>query len=113
MSAFFSKPKLSVNKPFENEKQAVISLKHDPSSPKSDFEKTFKPFVAKKGAVVAPINCFKRNKNREVIVIDDDQNAIVANPRTSIDNIDQSPSSLTPQSELGYILINICLGPGT
>lgn len=41
----------------------------------SDFDKTFKPFVLKKGTVMAPVNAFRvkrRKTEREVIVIDDE-----------------------------------------
>ncbi|KZV69641.1 hypothetical protein PENSPDRAFT_735220 [Peniophora sp. CONT] len=41
----------------------------------SDFDKTFKPFVLKKGSVMAPVNAFRvkrRREEKEVIVIDDE-----------------------------------------
>lgn len=55
-----------------------------PTTAQSDFERTFKPFALKKGAVLAPVNWFHECKKRErrrrarlsqgdVIVIDDDE----------------------------------------
>lgn len=72
MSAFFNKPKVSNSGPHTAETSISISpRKLDPSSSKSDYDKTFKPFVIKKDAVVAPVNWFEwRKQSNEVIVID-------------------------------------------
>ena len=63
---------------FKTKSSPPVTLERTPSAPTvpqqqiSDFDKTFKPFVLKKGAVMAPTNAFrvKRRKvdEREVIV---------------------------------------------
>lgn len=120
MASFFGKPKVG---------SARASPAHEldcgagPSTPQSDFEKTFKPFVLKKDAEIAPINWFlgrkvtfsngaKRMANpagKELIIIDDDP------PRTEeeIIDIDMENSPITQSvhvSELqpkGPLLIHI------
>ena len=63
MSAFFKKPKATNNKLYNSgQGLAQSAVKQDPSSSKSDFERSFKPFVVKKDAVVAPINVFKERQ---------------------------------------------------
>ncbi|KZP20865.1 hypothetical protein FIBSPDRAFT_1044651 [Athelia psychrophila] len=79
MAGFFNKPKTnSRESPVANEPdKAVVSRVAGPSSNQSAFEKTFKPFVIKKDAELAHINWFlRKNKAREVIVIDDDGGAV-------------------------------------
>lgn len=88
MASFFGKPKPAAS-------SSASPLKAGPSrdgangSPglvtaQSDFERTFKPFALKKGAVIAPVNWFHECKKRErqrqarrsqgdVIIIDDDE----------------------------------------
>jgi chromatin assembly factor 1 subunit A len=82
MANFFGKPKTNSARasPAQESDAAVAG----PSSSRSEFEKTFKPFVVKKDAEIAPGNWFldvKTNKprwksggigEREVIVIDDE-----------------------------------------
>ncbi|VDB91461.1 unnamed protein product [Peniophora sp. CBMAI 1063] len=70
---------------FKTKASPPVTLERTPSTPTiprvSDFDKTFKPFVLKKGSVMAPVNAFrvpiKRRKveeeGKEVIVIDDEE----------------------------------------
>lgn len=79
LANFFGKPKAGsarASPAQESEAGAATG-----SSTQSAFEKTFKPFVVKKDAEVAPLNWFldpttnklhKRKDNKDVIVIDDD-----------------------------------------
>ncbi|KXN82550.1 hypothetical protein AN958_02401 [Leucoagaricus sp. SymC.cos] len=77
MAKFFSKPKAPIVSSKAGESSA------GPSRPQNDFERTFKPFALKRGAVLAPPNWFKAPKRRKgkevatendsgVIVIDSD-----------------------------------------
>ncbi len=90
MASFFGKPKPTAS-------SSASPMKAGPSrdgangSPgpvpaQSDFERTFKPFALKKGAVLAPVNWFHECKRREgrkqarrsqgdVIIIDDDEDS--------------------------------------
>ena len=72
MSNFFAKPKAghsnSLLRPGLSKPQKLEE--NEPSSSTSEFERTFKPFIVRKDATMAPINYFKRE--REVIVIDQD-----------------------------------------
>ncbi|RXW17972.1 hypothetical protein EST38_g7884 [Candolleomyces aberdarensis] len=75
MASFFAKPKVTITKTKE-----ASSSGAGPSSVRSDFEKTFKPFIKKKDSVIAPVNWFKTRRARkqseltgdsDVIIIDD------------------------------------------
>ncbi|KAK7466897.1 hypothetical protein VKT23_003961 [Stygiomarasmius scandens] len=94
MANFFSKPKASTAAP----NKAVAG----PSSELSEFQKTFRPFIVKKDAQLAPINSFrtrpKRPKRRvasgskhDVIIVDDedesDTNFSKCSPRERLDQI--------------------------
>lgn len=79
MANFFGKPKTNSARasPAQESDTAVAG----PSSNQSEFEKTFKPFVVKKDAEIAPSNWFmnvktnrlrKKTGEREIIIIDDD-----------------------------------------
>lgn len=77
MANFFSKPKVTITKTKE-----VSSATAGPSSVRSDFEKTFKPFVKKRDSVLAPVNWFQTRRARKkpglakepsVIIIDDEE----------------------------------------
>jgi chromatin assembly factor 1 subunit A len=79
MANFFGKPKAGSARasPAQESEAAAASVS---SSTQSAFEKTFKPFVVKKDAEVAPSNWFldpttnklhRRKGNKDVIVIDD------------------------------------------
>ncbi|KAF7966207.1 hypothetical protein HWV62_39698, partial [Athelia sp. TMB] len=78
MATFFSKPKVNNREsPTTDSDVAIASKVAGPSSSQTAFEKTFKPFVVKKDADVAPTNWFlRKNKAREVILIDDEDFAL-------------------------------------
>ena len=78
MATFFNKPKVNNREsPITGSDVAVASKVAGPSSNQTVFEKTFKPFVVKKDADVAPTNWFlRKDKAREVILIDDEDFAI-------------------------------------
>lgn len=80
MAKFFSKPSETPVTPVKAQESAVAG----PSRIKSDFEKTFKPFVLQKDKTLAPTNWFlaekkrkrtsaKQPNNAEVIVLDIDE----------------------------------------
>lgn len=81
MSAFLQKPNsstrkgiISVEKPSGS---APTSATVSSSSTHDDFSKSFKPFVIKKDASVAPINWFQHQKRmNEIIVIDVEQRSV-------------------------------------
>lgn len=95
MANFFGKPKTNSARasPAQESDAAVAG----PSSSRSEFEKTFRPFVVKKDAEIAPANWFlhvKTNKLRrkgrrigekEVIVIDDDDETEVVKTIIDVD----------------------------
>lgn len=59
------------------------------STTSTEFEKTFKPFIVKKDASLAPINRFSsRRKGKEVIVIDQDESldsAVASSSKMQVD----------------------------
>ncbi|KAF8061551.1 chromatin assembly factor 1 subunit A-domain-containing protein [Lyophyllum atratum] len=82
MANFFAKPKNTATRetPLKNAEPSVAG----PSNTRSEFEKSFKPFVLKKDTDLAPINWFLETKNRkkrpspgklhdDIIIIDDDE----------------------------------------
>ena len=83
MANFFGKPKVGSARASPAQE---LDCGARPSTPQSDFEKTFKPFVLKKDAEIAPINWFLGRKvtfsngakrmakpaGKELIIIDDD-----------------------------------------
>jgi chromatin assembly factor 1 subunit A len=82
MAKFFGKAKGGIARaPYKG----ADSAEAGPSSSQSDFERTFKPFVLKKDADLAPVNWFLEENHRrrtrgkwfrperDVIVIDDDE----------------------------------------
>jgi chromatin assembly factor 1 subunit A len=85
MASFFGKPKTSVAS--GSSSPATASPAHvaakETAAPIPDFEKTFRPFLLKKDASLAPINWFAdirsgkaykgKEKESDVIVIDDDE----------------------------------------
>jgi len=83
--AFFGKGKVGLQTSAVTEYPESVA---QPSSSQSDFEKTFKPFVLKKEANLAPVNWFLEQKgrrkssltsmasDRDVIVVDDDTGTI-------------------------------------
>lgn len=79
MNSFFTKAKASV-KPVSKASSSAAG----PSTIVSDFDKTFKPFVLKKGAQLAPINAFLERRpttsvfsngapNDVIVIYDDDE----------------------------------------
>lgn len=120
MAGFFNKPKTnSRESPVANEPdKAVVSRVAGPSSNQSAFEKTFKPFVIKKDAELAHINWFlRKNKAREVIVIDDDGGAVeeegtsddaiqIAYDETALGQMTAPGSSRNLGTLLSFLLIN-------
>ncbi|KAJ4488187.1 chromatin assembly factor 1 subunit A-domain-containing protein [Lentinula aciculospora] len=85
MSSFFTKPKPNLQALSSKVESAVAG----PSTSHSDFDKSFKPFVLKKGAQLAPINAFhecKAGTRDEVIVIDEDESAPVVSTSTDVAN---------------------------
>jgi chromatin assembly factor 1 subunit A len=102
MAKFFSKPTKTPAKLVNAEEGAIAG----PSSIKSDFEKTFKPFVLQKDKTLAPSNWFLAEKKRkrahakqpnamEVIVLDGDEEVDVEmqDPQPS----EQELEAMTPQ----------------
>lgn len=82
MANFFAKPKASTSSRAPSNEAAESAIA-GPSQAHSEFSKSFKPFVLKKDATLAPINWFVRNKKQrrqhlssahanEVITIDCD-----------------------------------------
>lgn len=80
MAKFFSKPPKTPAKLVKAQEGAIAG----PSRLKSDFEKTFRPFVLQKDKTLAPINWFlaegkrkrtseKQPNNAEVIILDIDE----------------------------------------
>lgn len=67
MNNFFSKtrPAAKIDEPVEI-----------PSTGKSDFEKAFKPFVVRKNHELAPVNAFLSRAEKDIIVIDDDNDSL-------------------------------------
>lgn len=73
MANFFSKPKNAAASTSKRTEPAAAS--------QTDFDRTFKPFVVKKDATLAPVNWFKRKKENQrkphptpgVIVLSDDE----------------------------------------
>lgn len=60
MAKFFVKPVKTVSRPVTIQESAVAG----PSTIRSDFEKTFKPFVLQKDKTLAPSNWFLAEKKR-------------------------------------------------
>ncbi|OAX32569.1 hypothetical protein K503DRAFT_805127 [Rhizopogon vinicolor AM-OR11-026] len=60
MANFFGKAKA----PLRQSPSKVGNSACGTSSSKSEFQKTFKPFVLKKGAVIAPVNWFLKSRQR-------------------------------------------------
>jgi chromatin assembly factor 1 subunit A len=80
MAKFFSKPSKTPAKLVKTQESAIAG----PSRIKSDFEKTFKPFILQKDKTLAPTNWFlaekkrkrtsaKQPNNTEVIILDSDE----------------------------------------
>ncbi|KIK59679.1 hypothetical protein GYMLUDRAFT_44116 [Collybiopsis luxurians FD-317 M1] len=85
MANFFTKPKASTKPTSKSFSSAAAA---GPSNGQSDFERTFKPFMLKKGTQLAPINAFlekSANGTREdIIVIDEDEPTASTSTRTDI-----------------------------
>ncbi|KAF5391448.1 hypothetical protein D9757_002078 [Collybiopsis confluens] len=101
MAHFFTKPKagsIPMNKPFS-------STTVGPSTTSSDFERTFKPYVLKKGARLAPINAFLERESKttasgtsdDIIIIDEEE------PKAST-STEMVIANLTTQERLFQIL---------
>lgn len=83
-----------------------------PTNSRSDFQRTFRPFVLKKDADLAPINWFRERRQRErwqrvpsrtegnAIVIDDEDEDKDANLEDVEMVNTQEPESQTPQGTL-------------
>lgn len=98
MANFFGKPKASSARASPTQELDGAG----PSTNQSEFERTFKPFVLKKDAEIAPINWFLRRKaafsndakraatpaGKELIIIDDNS------PRTEEEIIDVDMENL-------------------
>jgi chromatin assembly factor 1 subunit A len=73
MATFFSKPKAPIASSSKVGESSTGS-----SRPQTDFERTFKPFLLKKGSSLAPLNLFKvpkrqkRNIMASAIITDSD-----------------------------------------
>ncbi|KIJ17461.1 hypothetical protein PAXINDRAFT_175905 [Paxillus involutus ATCC 200175] len=79
MASFFGKPKPSTCDSPTKESNAAAG----PSAVESEFQRTFKPFVLKKDAELAPYNWFLKSRKRttgvthaEAIVVDDDASVL-------------------------------------
>lgn len=79
MANFFGKPKVAAVAPVASGSRGGSIGKDEPmqeAAAPSDFERTFRPFVVKKDAELAPENWFRERRRgvvRQVIVIEDDQ----------------------------------------
>lgn len=93
MANFFTKPKIV---PSVHQDASSRVGTHASSSTLSDFEKTFKPFILKKGTDMAPMNWFSHQaQSRDVIIIDDDKPTTKSSYTTEANLCLQSPSGLT------------------
>lgn len=101
LSAFLAKPKprgkvVQLAKPLSS---SDSSVKPVASSSQSDFEKSFKPFVVKKDATIAPINGFmQKKKTKEVIVLDQDCSSAIQDNTSSNHNLNFGLDK-TPEGE--------------
>jgi chromatin assembly factor 1 subunit A len=90
MASFFGKPKAASSAakagPSSSTPSRLPTEERTPKKVEDEFSKTFRPFVIKKDAEVAPVNCFLakqkvkgkgKQRAREVIDVDGQQNAIV------------------------------------
>ncbi|KAH8117500.1 hypothetical protein DFH11DRAFT_1575389 [Phellopilus nigrolimitatus] len=109
MSSFFTKPKGTKNKLLKTGQPTSGSpQKNDPSSSKSDFEKTFKPFVVKKDATIAPINWFEHQKmGKDVIEID--QETTVSKAGTSEARSNSAALNCDPQELFREYIASVSL----
>ncbi|KAH9934943.1 chromatin assembly factor 1 subunit A-domain-containing protein [Fomitopsis serialis] len=105
MANFFGKGKATPTKRSDSSTSAKAGNSEvaGPSTTRSDFAKTFKPFVLKKGSEIAPVNWFEQARRRQcasktrtegdVIVLDDvEEDALDAVPPPNI-NIGQMDAS--------------------
>ncbi|KAJ3989993.1 chromatin assembly factor 1 subunit A-domain-containing protein [Lentinula detonsa] len=87
MSNFFTKPKSTLKTSFT--KPSVLTITGSSTS-LSDFDRTFKPFVLKKDAQMAPINAFLDGCNPtagtrdDAIIIDEDEGSTVASTSAQV-----------------------------
>lgn len=90
MAKFFSKPSKTPATLVKAQESTIAG----PSRIKSDFEKTFKPFVLQKDKTLAPTNWFlaekKRNRtsakqpnNTEIIILDEEIDVEMQDPQPS------------------------------
>ncbi|KAE9406423.1 hypothetical protein BT96DRAFT_915389 [Gymnopus androsaceus JB14] len=109
MTSFFTKPKASAKPLSSKAPSSSAATVAGPSIISSDFDKTFKPFVLKKGAQLAPINAFLERKptrisasgngtHSDVIVIDDDDEPLTSTSTTA------DISNMNAQDRLRQIL---------
>lgn len=80
-----------------------------PSTSQSEFERTFKPFVVKKGAEIAPTNWFSDSKkkshrrrtftDRDIIVIDEDESDV----KGEIINVDMEDVRVESSTDVGQM----------
>lgn len=112
MASFFSKPKVpAVSSPKVGEPSAGSSRIQN------DFERTFKPFVLKKGSVLAPPNWFKATKKRKgkevasindssIILVDSDHETEKDDDIAMLDT--QKPSvDISMMSQQGVLINNV------
>ncbi|KAJ3839465.1 chromatin assembly factor 1 subunit A-domain-containing protein [Lentinula raphanica] len=104
MKNFFTKAKPSLKASSSNVSE---SKKAGPSTSLSDFNRTFKPFVLKKGAQMAPINAFLEYKpmagtQDDAIIVDEDESSTIASTsarvfhQSSQDRLSQILRTLPP-----------------
>ncbi|KAJ4001415.1 chromatin assembly factor 1 subunit A-domain-containing protein [Lentinula boryana] len=92
LSNFFTKPKSTLKK--SSIKPSVLTITGS-STGLSDFDRTFKPFVLKKDAQMAPINAFldeckpTAGTRDDAIIIDEDEGSTSTSARVSITSVQE------------------------
>ncbi|OSD02875.1 hypothetical protein PYCCODRAFT_1435163 [Trametes coccinea BRFM310] len=122
MANFFGKAKSATTSSASPSKSAtkddVARGSPGPATSQSDFERSFKPFALKKGAVLAPVNWFSERKKHErqrkasrvegnVIVIDDDDESKVDEDVEMDDSQAVVLETLSPEERIRDILARL------
>lgn len=118
MNNFFKKPSIPVAKAAPAKVAAPVAAAADSCTMQSDFERTFKPFVVKKDAELAPNNWFLRRKTRPAdsyitIIDDDDIREVPREPdHMQVDETEViDVSQMSAKGQLTIALISMMLMP--